>query len=184
VPIKNLAMMLDAIARVRRELPDTVLVLVGEGPQQAALAARARQLGLDDAVRFVGYVPQHDTAAWYRAADVFALSSDFDNSPNVVLEAMACGLPVVATDVGGLREYVTAPVNGLLTAKGDADAFARALLELLRDRDRRVAIGTQNRRDAVSRFSWAASASRMRDVYARIIEDFNRGRGAGQRVAS
>ena len=148
------------------------------------LAARARQLGIEDAVRFVGYVPQHDTAAWYRAADVFALSSDFDNSPNVVLEAMACGLPVVATDVGGLREYVTVPANGLLTPKGDAEAFANALIAFLRDRDRRAAVGAQNRRDAVSRFSWAASAARMRDVYARIIDDFNRRRGAGQRAAS
>ena len=97
---------------------------------------------------------------------------------------MACGLPVVATDVGGLREYVTAPVNGLLTPKGDAEAFANALLEFLRDRERRTALGTQNRRDAVSRFSWAASAARMRDVYVRIIDDFNRRRGAGQRAAS
>jgi len=184
VPIKNLPMMLDAIARVRQRHPDSVLVLVGEGPQQAALEARVSELGLRDAVRFAGYVPQHATAAWYRAADAFALSSDFDNSPNVVLEAMACGLPVVATDVGGLREYVKPPANGLLTPKGDADAFAAALIDLLNDRARASAIGRQNRQDAVTRFSWAASAARMRDVYARIIDEFRQRRGRARRVAS
>ena len=172
VPIKNLSLMLDALALVRRQRDDVVLLVVGEGPQQPVLQARAKEIGLADAVRFVGYVPQNETAAWYRAANVFALSSDFDNSPNVVLEAMACGLPVVATDVGGLREYLKPPANGLLTPKGDAPAFADALLTLLNDAERACAIGRRNRTDAVERFSWAASAARMRDVYARVIAEF------------
>jgi glycosyltransferase involved in cell wall biosynthesis len=179
VPIKNLPMMLEAIARVRASRPDVVLVLVGEGPQQPVLAARARDLGIEDAVRFAGYVPQDQTAAWYRSADVFALSSDFDNSPNVVLEAMACGLPIVATDVGGLREYVTPPANGLLTTKGEAGSFADALLTYLADPDRARVTGQHNRHDAVTRFSWATSAARMRDVYTRVIDEF-----AGRRPRS
>ena len=185
VPIKNLPMMIDAIARVRLTLPDTVLVLVGEGPQLPQLEARARELGIADAVRFTGYVPQDATATWYRSADVFALSSDFDNSPNVVLEAMACGLPVVATDVGGLREYVTPEVNGFLTPKGDAAAFADALVAVLRDRSSARGIGRRNRQEALARFSWSASAMRMRDVYARVIDEFAaRRRGLSKAVAS
>jgi glycosyltransferase involved in cell wall biosynthesis len=184
VPIKNIPMMLDAIARLRAHRPDVVLVLVGEGPQQSVLETRARELRLGDAVRFIGYVPQQKTAAWYRSADVFALSSDFDNSPNVVLEAMACGLPIVATDVGGLREYVTPPANGLLTPKGDADLFAAALREFLDDDDLARATGRFNRREAVSRFSWAVSAARMREVYARVIEEFRGRNGQGRAVAS
>jgi glycosyltransferase involved in cell wall biosynthesis len=183
VPIKNLPMMLDAIAHVRRRRGDVVLVLVGEGPQLPVLEARARELGIADAVRFIGYVRQEDTAAWYRTSDVFALSSDFDNSPNVVLEAMACGLPIVATDVGGLREYVTPPDNGMLTPKGDAVAFAAALLSYLENDDHARAVGRHNRGDAVSRFSWSASAARMRAVYERVIRDFARGR-ARQAAAS
>ncbi len=184
VPIKNLPMLLDAVAQVRRRREDVVLVLVGEGPQLPVLEARARELGIADAVRFIGYVRQEDTPAWYRTSDVFALSSDFDNSPNVVLEAMACGLPIVATDVGGLREYVTPPDNGLLTPKGDAAAFAAALLSYLENDDHARAVGRHNRVDAVSRFSWSASAARMRDVYERVIRDFARGRGARQAAAS
>jgi glycosyltransferase involved in cell wall biosynthesis len=172
VPIKNLPMMLDAIAHVRATRPDVVLVLVGEGPQQPMLAARARELRIADAIHFAGYVPQGQTPGWYRSADVFALSSDFDNSPNVVLEAMACGLPIVATDVGGLREYVTPTANGLLTPKGDARAFADALLAFISDPDRARTTGQHNRHDAVTRFSWAVSAARMRDVYTRVIDEF------------
>jgi glycosyltransferase involved in cell wall biosynthesis len=176
VPIKNLSMMIDAVAEVRRRRADVMLVLVGEGPQQPILEARARELGIADAVRFAGYVPQAETADWYRASDVFALSSDFDNSPNVVLEAMACGLPIVATDVGGLREYVTPPANGLLTPKGDAASFAAALSTFLDDGELARSTGRHNRAEAVTRFSWAASAARMRDVYARVIDDFARRR--------
>jgi glycosyltransferase involved in cell wall biosynthesis len=184
VPIKNLPMMLDAVARLRATRSDVVLAVVGEGPQQPVLEARVRELGIGDAVKFIGYVPQDNTAAWYRSADVFALSSDFDNSPNVVLEAMACGLPIVSTDVGGLREYVTAPANGLLTPKGDAHAFAAALQEFLEDDELARATGRFNRRDAVARFSWAVSAARMCDVYARVIEEFRGRHGQRRAVAS
>ena len=184
VPIKNLPMMLDAIALLRRSRKDVVLVLVGEGPQQAALEERTRALGLQDAVRFAGYVPQHQTASWYRTADVFALSSDFDNSPNVVLEAMAAGLPIVATDVGGLREYVAGPRNGLLTPKGDARAFADAIGRYLDDEALARSTAHANRLDAVTRFSWAMSAARMRDVYREIIDEFRGERPAAAVKAS
>jgi glycosyltransferase involved in cell wall biosynthesis len=184
VPIKNLPMMIDAIAELRRTRNDVVLVLVGEGPQQPVLEERVRALDLVDAVRFAGYVPQQQTAAWYRTADVFALSSDFDNSPNVVLEAMAAGLPVVATDVGGLREYVSDPRNGRLTPKGDAQAFAAALSTYLDDRSAARATGAVNRDEAVRRFSWTASAAAMRDVYAAIIAQFRNRSGAAQVKAS
>lgn len=174
VPIKNLRMLIQAIAIARRADPRVRLVLVGEGPMQMELEALAGQLGVADAVIFAGYVPQAGTADWYRSADVFALSSDFDNSPNVVLEAMASGLPVVATDVGGLRDYVTPPQHGLLTPKGDAQALAAALLSLLGDQDRLQAIGRHNRDTAVRQYSWAASTVEMLAVYQRVIEDFAR----------
>ena len=172
VPIKNLPMLLAAIAIARSADSRVQLVVVGEGPLRYELEQRAVQLGIHDAVRFAGYVPQAATADWYRSADVFALPSDFDNSPNVVLEAMASGVPVVATDVGGLRDYVTPPENGLLTPKGDASAFAAALLSILSDADRARAIGRHNRDTAVRRFSWAASADALLAVYERVIKDF------------
>ncbi len=176
VPIKNLHMMLAAIAHARETDPAIALVLVGEGPLRAPLEARAAELGISEAVRFAGYVPQAETAAWYRTADVFALSSDFDNSPNVVLEAMASGLPIVATDVGGLRDYVTPPDGGSLTPKGEAQPFAEAIGAWLSDRERAAAAGRYNRDAAVARFCWPASAANMLAVYQRVVDRFARDR--------
>ena len=172
VPIKNLPLLLDAIADVRKDDDRVVLVLVGEGPQQPALEAQARALGIADAVMFAGYAAQEATPSWYRTADVFALPSDFDNSPNVVLEAMACGLPVVATDVGGLRDYVDPPRNGLLVPKGSRAELAAALRSMLADRAGAEAIGRQNRDDSVAKFSWPVSAARMLAVYERVVGDY------------
>ena len=171
VPIKNLPLLVNAIADLHQQSDDVVLVLVGEGPQQAALDAQARSLGIAHAVRFVGYVAQEDTPAWYRTADVFALPSDFDNSPNVVLEAMAAGLPIVATDVGGLRDYVDVPRNGLLVPKGARAELAAALRVYLDDPARAAETGRTNREDAVARLSWSVSASRMLAVYERVVRN-------------
>src|SRR5205085_8661845 len=120
VPIKNVALFVNAMSVVHRERPDVRAVVVGDGPLENALKQQVNALGLNDVVRFTGYVDQSGLPSWYRAADVFVLSSDFDNSPNVVLEAMASGLPVVATNVGGVGDYVESPAGGMLVPKGDA----------------------------------------------------------------
>ena len=172
VPIKNLPLLLQAIADVRRDDDRVVLVLVGEGPEQPALESQARALGIADGVMFAGYAAQVDTPSWYRTADVFALPSDFDNSPNVVLEAMATGLPVVATDVGGLRDYIDPPRNGLLVPKGSRKELAAAIGTVLEDRARARDIGRRNREDALAKFSWAVSAARMLAVYERVIGEY------------
>jgi glycosyltransferase involved in cell wall biosynthesis len=182
VPIKNLPLLVEAFADVHRDRLETTLVLLGEGPQESALRARAAALGVSESVRFAGYAPQEETPAWYRSADIFALASDFDNSPNVVLEAMACGLPVVATDVGGLRDYIVPEVNGLLVPKGSRPDFAAALAQYLDNPVYARATGARNRATAVDRFSWAVSAARMLAVYERIVGAH--GDGRVERVAA
>ena len=89
------------------------------------LQAQVAELGLVSRVTFAGYVPQDQLGTYYSSADLFVLASDFDNSPNVVLEAMSCSMPVVATRVGGVADYVTAP-GGELVERGDAAAMAHA----------------------------------------------------------
>jgi glycosyltransferase involved in cell wall biosynthesis len=164
VPIKNMALLVDAFARLRQLDAAAHLLLVGEGPEQRALQQQTVRLGVADAVTFAGYIPQEQMAPYYRAADVFALASEFDNSPNVVLEAMACGLPVVSTDVGGVAEYVIDERGGSLIPRADATAMAHTLGRWLSDADVRHQASTFNRQRVLDRFSWRASAERLLEV--------------------
>jgi len=121
-------------------------------------------------VTFAGYVDHDDLAPYFRAADLFALPSDFDNSPNVVLEAMACGVPVVSTDVGGVAEYVARGRGGDLVQKGDAAAMSGTLDDWLSDPHRRREAGAFNRQRVVQEFSWRASARRLLDIYEATLD--------------
>ena len=176
VPIKNVALFIEAMAVVHRARPDVLAVVAGEGPLEPALKQQAAALDVSDAVRFAGYVDQSDLPPWYRAADVFALSSDFDNSPNVLLEAMASGLPVVATDVGGVPDFLEVPAGGALVPKGDARAMGTQILELLGNDSRRRQAGAFNRDRATTKFSWRTSAEQLLAAYERMLAA--RGRAA------
>jgi glycosyltransferase involved in cell wall biosynthesis len=165
VPIKNVALFVDAVALVRHRRPDVRAVLVGDGPLESSLRQRAAALGVGDAIRFAGYVHQQNLPLWYRTADVFVLSSDFDNSPNVVLEAMASSLPVVATDVGGVADFVETPNGGALVRKGDASAMGAEMLALVDDSVKRRTAGAYNRLRATTKFSWRTSAEQLLAAY-------------------
>ena len=169
VPIKNVALLVDAIALLRERMAGVHLLVVGDGSEAAALRHQVARHEMTDAVTFTGYVAQAETPPYYRAADVFALASDFDNSPNVVLEAMACGLPVVTTDVGCVREFVSDRVGGAVVPARDAAALAAALERYLSSPRASADAGTFNRARAVSEFSWRASTLRLLDIYQRVI---------------
>ena len=164
VPIKNLTLLLDAFALMRRRIGAAHLVIVGDGPEATALHAYATTLDVADAVTFTGAVPHRDMPSFYRSADVFALSSAFDNS------AMACGLPVVTTDVGGVREFVVDGVGGAVVERDNAVRFASALEGYFASREAACAAGTRSRQRTLTEFSWRASAVRLLDVYHRVIE--------------
>lgn len=168
VPIKNLRLLLDAVAIIRTRAGNVHLVIVGEGPEADALKRHAATLALTDAVTFTGGVVHADTPAFFRSGDVFALSSDFDNSPNVVLEAMACGLPVVSTDAGGVSEFVTER-GGAIVPPNDAAALAAALQKYLSSPEAARAAGAHNRLRATTEFSWRTSALRLLDVYHQVL---------------
>jgi glycosyltransferase involved in cell wall biosynthesis len=168
VPVKNVQLLLEAVAIVRDRLPDVHLLIVGDGPESAMLKHHAAGLELSDRVTFAGQVAHQDMPMFYRSADVFALSSDFDNSPNAVLEAMACGLPVVATDVGGVRQFVSDGDGGVLVPPRDAAALAAGIERFLASPAAARAAGLRNRARVVQEFSWRVSAERLLEVYRRI----------------
>ena len=128
---KGQRLVIDALVRLRVDHPQARLVIVGEGPEAAALRAQAASLGLADQVHFAGQVPNAELARWYSAADVLVLGSSREGWPNVLLEAMACGTPVVATAVGGIPEVIQDTSVGRLVAGREPAAFAAAIHDLL-----------------------------------------------------
>ena len=118
---------------------------------------------------FLGHQPQSRLPALYAASQVVLLSSSFDNSPNCVLEANACERPVVATRVGGVPRYVTEGENGLLADGGDAEGFARAILDLLDQPERARDMGRAGRHRVLERHSWRKSAEKLVALYDRLL---------------
>lgn len=162
-PEKNLARLVRAAGLLHREGVPLRLVVIGDGPERPALEALAAELGLGGAVRFAGHVP--DPAAAYRAMDLFALSSDTEQMPFSVLEAMASGLPVASTDVGDVRMMV-APENRDHVAALTPEALAGALRPLLGDAVLRARLGAANRRKAERDYDEEA----MFATFAALIE--------------
>ncbi|HLJ37401.1 MAG TPA: glycosyltransferase [Steroidobacteraceae bacterium] len=132
VPIKALDVLLASWGRLlgAGTVGDTDrLILIGDGVLRQQLSTAARAVELRGTVLLLGALPQQQIAAWMRAASVLCLSSHEEGMPNVVIEALSCGLPVTATAVGGIPDLVKPPLNGCLAAPGDARRFAQALGE-------------------------------------------------------
>jgi glycosyltransferase involved in cell wall biosynthesis len=151
-PEKNLARLLRAFRLVADTMPAR-LVIAGDGPERPALQRLAHELGIDGRVRFTGHVD--DPAPLYRTLDIFALSSDTEQMPLSVLEAMASGLPVAATAVGDVPAMLAAENGTFLTAPSDI-ALADTMLVLARDGAARERIGKANRAKASAEFDAAA----------------------------
>lgn len=130
VPVKGIDVGLRAFAQLRAAGHADALVIVGDGPLAGALREEARALGCNDSVRFVGQVTQPELAQWMAAADVFVLPSHDEGRGLVLLEAMACGTPCVASDVGGVPETLPAEC-GQLVPPGDPEALADAVRRVL-----------------------------------------------------
>jgi glycosyltransferase involved in cell wall biosynthesis len=162
-PVKNHAMLLRAFAIVVERFPAAKLVLVGEGDQRPRLEALAAELRLGASVKFLG--ARSDVPQLLPLFDVFAVSSDSEGLSLAIAEAMACELPVVATDVGGNPETVVHGETGILVPAGDAPAMAGALIELLAQPARRRAFGEAGRRRAQAEFSLEGMVRQYEALY-------------------
>lgn len=152
------------IVEALRALPDVTLVLVGDGPDGDRLDSFVEDNDLAGRVRRLGRVPQSDLPELYSAADVSVLASMREGWPNVLLESMACGTPVVAADVGGVREMVTAPAAGRVVAERTAEAFAATISVTLDAPPDRAA----TRRHAEG-FDWAETTRGQIDLFRRVL---------------
>lgn len=163
--LKDHATAVRTLERVVRKYPDVRLVLVGDGPQRGAIEREIASRGVAPWVRLLGQ--RHDLPQLYRAADAFFLTSVSEGIPVTVLEAMAAGLPVIATGVGGLPEIVAPEETGLLAAAGDDAALAAHVGRLARDPGAARRLGEAGRKRLEAGFT----QSRMHAAYARRYEE-------------
>ncbi len=161
VPIKNHVLFIEAARRVLLERPDVVFAIAGDGELRAMLEPEAHRV-LGDRVRFLGWV--FDLGLLYAALDVVVLTSLNEGTPVALIEAMAAGRPVVATDVGGVSEVVRGDPNGELVPSGDAEAVARAVLRSLEARDTRTG-GASKAPDPSERYSAERVGEAMAELY-------------------
>lgn len=162
VPGKGVEILIDAFARLVEGV-SVQLVIVGGGPLRPALEARARSRGVAGSVRFAGEIPHAALADWYSAADALCLASEREGWPNVLLEALACGTPVVATRVGGIPEIVVSDRIGIL-ADGSPGAIAAAAHEALAREWDRAAL-----RAHAEGFTWERAAASVVRVFERAL---------------
>lgn len=159
-PEKGQMLLVEAL----RDLPEATLLLVGDGPDGDRLDSYIDDNNLADRVRRLGRVPQADLPGLYSAADVSVLASMREGWPNVLLESMACGTPVVAADVGGVREMVTMPAAGAVVAERTVDAFAAAISSVLASPPDRAAT-----RLHAEGFDWAETTQGQIDLFRRVL---------------
>ncbi|MTJ83690.1 MAG: glycosyltransferase family 4 protein [Telmatospirillum sp.] len=153
-------LVIDALARI----PDTTLVIAGGGPDRRELENRARSVGVADRVRFLGEIPHHTLPSVYRAADALVLASSREGWANVLLESMACGTPVVASDVWGTREVIGDSEAGILVAGRTADALTEGISRLFSALPDRAAT-----RRYAEQFDWDATTRGQYELFSRIV---------------
>jgi N-acetyl-alpha-D-glucosaminyl L-malate synthase BshA len=165
-PVKRVLDVVRILDRVTREVP-AVLLMVGEGPERASAQALARRLGIEDRVRFLGRQDRIEEVVGM--SDVFLLPSELESFGLSALEAMACGVPVVGSDAGGLPEVVQHTETGFLLPVGDIDGMAARTLEILKDQARWQAMGQAARRRAASLFSADRVVTQYERYYEKIL---------------
>ena len=164
VQVKGLDLFLEAAALLRRQAPGVRFSILGDGPLREPLLRRAEALGIADCTEFLA--PRPDAFAYYESLDVYVNTSLHEGLPLSIVEAMACGRPIVSAAVGGIPEVVTHGEHGFLVEGREASRFADACLALIRDEPLRVAMGERAAATAHSRLS----APTMADAYRRLYE--------------
>jgi glycosyltransferase involved in cell wall biosynthesis len=158
---KGFALLIEALARCAADIPNLLLLSVGQNKPEVSDRIPCVHVGSVNNDRFLSMI--------YSAADIFTICSVQDNLPNTVLEAMACGTPIVGTSTGGIPDMVRHGVNGLVVPATDVDAFADAISSLLNNRARCAEMGRNSRRIALEEYSLELQARRYAELYASLV---------------
>ena len=172
---KGVTYLIAAMKAVVKAFPNSKLVVVGDGPEKSALLQQSRQLGLSSSIIFAGNIPNTDLPSFYKASDVFVLPSIVDSSGDteglgvVLLEAIAAGTPVVASDVGGIPDIVIKNKTGLLVEQKNPAALAAAIVLLLKNYRLRKKIAAAAKILVEKNFSWEKITVEFAKIYSSII---------------
>jgi glycosyltransferase involved in cell wall biosynthesis len=167
-PAKGLKYLIKAIDIVKQSDQSARLLLVGEGPEEESLKRLVRKLNLESYLEFVGQIQNEEVPRYMAAADILVLSSLSEGFPVTVLEAMASGLPIVATRVRGLPETIEDGQNGFLVEPKNPGQIADRLLRLLGNDELRASISANNR-DKAKGYSWEKITARLEQVYQKCL---------------
>jgi glycosyltransferase involved in cell wall biosynthesis len=179
--VKQFDVLLEAFAQVHASNPRVRLVLVGDGPQRPALEAMVQRLGLSDAVRLPGQ--QADVRPWLGAMDLFVLPSAREGISRAALEAMASGLPVIASDVSGNCEILRDTDAGMLVAAGDVAALAVAMRRCCDDAPLRQRLGEAARQRVIDVFSVDAAVRAYTQLYLQLLTPALSRESAGEGIS-
>jgi glycosyltransferase involved in cell wall biosynthesis len=170
LPLKGVDYLIDAIRYVKKHYSDIVLRVIGSGPHEKYLKKLTIRRGLAHNVLFEGHVPHQDIVNYYNKATIFCLPSLTETFGVVMLEAMACGKPVVATKTEGAKEILHQGEDGLLVEIGDSESIANALLFLLDHPAIIVSMGAKGRESCEKKYSWNSIARIYFGIYESLLE--------------
>jgi glycosyltransferase involved in cell wall biosynthesis len=168
-PLKGVHDLIRAVANVRRNKLKANLTVVGEGQQKEALTALTRVLGIEEYVKFEGFVPYSNMPQYYRRSDIFCFPTLGEPLGKAIIEAMACGKPVIATNAGGPAEIIRDKVDGILVPPSNPEAIAQQISRLIEDKNERRRLGERARETAVNRFSWNKIAEKYHQLYSQLL---------------
>lgn len=169
--VYGLDILLNALAEVRKEMPDIYLSIAGSGPLTAQLQEQARNLSLADNVKFTGFIENRWIYHFISEHHIMVMPSRHEAFGVAALEASACGRPVIASNVGGIPEIVLNNLTGLVIPPNDVPALASAILRLARDSSARQQMGDAGRRLVLANYTWEKSLDLMESLYERVLHD-------------
>ena len=162
--------LIESAALVAKNNPDILFVVAGKGPSRKLIEEHIKELGIEENIKLTGFVPDELLPVYYNAADYFVLpSASGEGLPLVLFEAMSCGVPVVATRVGGTPEIIEDMKNGVLVPPRNPEAMAEALSKLLADKTLGKKIGEEAKIIIQKRFSWEENVRQLKEAYSQFI---------------
>jgi len=168
---KGLFDLLDCAVYVVKEIPDMKFVITGKGPLLNILKKKAKRMGIEKNIIFSGFVKKDRLIQIYQNATIHVIPSIYEGLPTVLLEAMACGRPVVATAVGGTPEVIASGKNGFLVPSRAPEEMSKTVLKLLKEPQLRKAVGTAARRTIEEHYTWSRITDNILNCYESIIQD-------------